>query len=279
MTPCYVLGPEGTNSHEAAITFTRHLPGVEIVFRERNIDALRSASADGSYAVVPIENASAGLVNEVVKGFWLEQGDRCPLHVIREVTFPISHHLLVRNDAAPLHEIRTVVSHPQALAQCGECIDERGWITLPAASTAEAARLLASDVARRDATAIASRFAAERYGLNILREHIEDSPGNATRFHLVGPNGAPPSGHDKTIVVFQLPDVPGALLRVLQIIGGVGVNMSSLHSIPLGSPGDVAFYCELDCHADDERGRPIIAGISTFVPSLRILGAYGLQDA
>jgi prephenate dehydratase len=271
----YVLGPEGTNSHEAATRLSTSLENNEIVFCERNIDALRSASRENGYAVVPIENSSAGLVNDVVKGFWMVPGSDA-LHVVGETRLPIEHHLLVRPDVDEVASIRTVASHPQALAQCGAYLSEQRWIRIPSSSTALSARLVSEDPAMRDTAAIASRFAAERYGLRILREHIEDAEGNATRFHLVGPNGTHPTGHDRTPVVFRLPDEAGALLRVLQIIAGVGVNMSSLHSIPMGTTGEFAFYCELDCHRDDERGRPIVEGIRTFVPSLRVLGSYSI---
>ncbi|MBD3251093.1 hypothetical protein GF380_01305 [Candidatus Uhrbacteria bacterium] len=271
MKTIYALGPEGTNGHEAAAKVLVTMPDAELQFCDRNSMVLERAQSEDAYGVVPIENFSAGLVTEVVKDFWM-QGS-ATLHVIGEVELPIHHCLATRKDT-DLDRIKKILSHPQALQQCSTLLNEREWIRLPASSTAEAARLVSQDPDNGDTAVIASPFAAARYGLHILQDEIADHPGNATRFHVVGPNGLKPTGKDKTPIVFELPDVVGALLRVLQIIGGLGVNMSSLHSIPLGRQGSVAFYCELDCHAEDERGKPLLEGIRTFVPTLKVLGSY-----
>lgn len=275
----YVLGPEGTHSHEAAAILAERIPNVEIRFCARNWEVLECVAEEGCYGTVPIDNASAGLVNDVVRDFWMRRGPDCSVHVIGDVHLPIEHCLLVQRHVSDAASVSNVLSHPHALAQCGRLIEKNRWTAIPTKSTADAACRLASDLSldASQTAVIASRFAAERYGLRILQENVCDMSGNATQFHLLGPNGSAPTGRDKTPIIFRLEDKAGALLRVLQVISGIGVNMSSLRSISLGVRGDFAFYCELECHQDDERGKPILDGIRTFLPSLQVLGSYGVS--
>ncbi len=255
----FVLGPSGTNSHEAAKKFTQGLYyRYEINFCRTNREVLESC-LKGGMGVVPIENGSAGYVGEVIK-FWLSQKYSSLLKVIGEMTLPISHHLIVRSSVKSVEEIKEIISHPHALEQCTQFLQKLNVRTIPAASTAEAARQVSQSRTHRRA-AIASIFAARTFGLKILRQKIENSPDNATCFHLVGHSISLPTGKDKTAVLFRLPGKEnkyGSLLDALSVLKEEKVNMSRIHSIPLGTLGSYAFYCEFDCHSEDKSGKRII---------------------
>lgn len=272
-----VLGPKGTNGHEVARTVLK-VEDDNIIFCVRNEEILETCMNEKVLGVVPVENASAGLVSEVVRGFWLRHiASDVPLQVVGEVQIPITHSLLVQNSCTDMRLVQTIKSHPQALAQCSKFLKEIGAQTLPASSTAAAAKEVMGESSPHLA-AIASAFAAGIYGLSILRQHIEDYSGNATRFHILGHDSVPVTESDRTAVIFELPDEPRALVNVLWIIGSLNVNLSSIHSIPLGNPGVYAFYCEFDLHQDSDVGRKIIACMRELCKRMKVLGSYPQGD-
>ena len=193
MTIAY-LGPEGTFTQAAALKQFGHsvqtlaLDSLDDVFRE-----VAAGSAD--YGVVPVENSTEGVISHTLDLFQQSQ-----LTICGEVELRIHHHLLVNNNDA---EVTRVLAHQQALAQC------RGWLeaNLPNAmhvavgSNAEAARLVSED---DTAAAIASDMAAEIYNLAIRHPNIEDQPDNTTRFLVIGPQAALPSGDDKTSLLVSV---------------------------------------------------------------------------
>jgi prephenate dehydratase len=118
---------------------------------------------------------------------------------------------------------------------------------------------------------IASKLAAEVYGLKILHPRIvEGVSQNTTRFHVLGPRGVYPTGTDRTAIIFETPDVSGALVDVLSAIRPGGVNLSS---IPIG-PDKFAFYCEFDRHAESVTGQKIIKRLHTLTSRLIVLGSF-----
>lgn len=280
------LGPKGTYGHEAAVLAQKVLSrrGIEIddefVFLPKNeniLEAVMQTGGNGYYGVAPIENASNAFVGEVVK-FWLTQSDfekRVPLFVIGEVHLPVHHNLLAHESITAAKELSGVMSHTQALGQCSNLLDQLEISKrIPATSTAEAARQVATDPEMRKMGAIASSFAQREYGLVALRTRIEDHSGNATRFHIVGSSPVASTGDDRTAILFKLPDKPGVLAVVLQAIAEERVNMSSIHSIPLGSMNKYAFYIEIDCHMKSEVGKRIEEKIKLHTITPIILGSY-----
>lgn len=259
MSSILALGPAGTNAHEAAKRISPLFPGHPVEFCGTNREVLERVCAGESLGVVPVENGSVGYVGEVIK-FWLSQKSPAKLKVIGELTLPIEHHLLVHSSVESIRKIKEVVSHPQALEQCMTHIRKLGVKTIPVASTAEAARYVARSRVKTRA-AIGSAFAAQIYRLKMLHQNIEDSESNATCFHIVGYCFSHPTGNDKTAVLFRLPGKEkkhGAIVDALLVLKEERVNMSMIHSIPLGTIGKYAFYCEFDCHAQDEKGKKIL---------------------
>lgn len=225
--------------------------------------------------------------SEVVKDYWLKQGTISKVHVVGEIEIPVNHCLLTRHDTNDIKEVRAVMSHSQALAQCAGNLDkEEIYQRIPIASTAGAAEKISVDPTIKNTAAIASSFAGQLYKLNVLHDHFEDSPGNATRFHIVykaiygGPESiCVPTDKDRTAIVFRLPNKPGALVNVISCIADEGVNMSSIHSIPLGVSGTYAFYCEFDVHASTNAGVHIIIKLRLKTEELLVLGSYPRQTS
>lgn len=260
------LGPEGTYSGEAAQKFagstSRFVPSATID------DAFMAvAREEADIAVVPAENSSEGAVNRTLD-LLLETS----LRVIGEVTLPIRHQLLSKS--SELIDIREVIAHPQALAQC------RRWLesnlpkaqNISASSNAEAARLAAKDASK---AAIASKLAAGIYGLNILQSGIEDSASNATRFLVLGSQSIEPTGNDKTSLVCSAPNRSGSLYELIGVFAKAGINMTKLESRPsAGALWDYIFYIDIDGHEADAHIAEALKRAREHATLVKVLGSY-----
>ena len=223
------------------------------------------------FGLLPIENTLAGSV----VGSYDALTTCASLHVVAETVVAI-HHCVLGVRGARLDALRSVESHPVALAQCGRFLREHPRIEARAAyDTAGAAR----DVAARGdpcAAAIAGRAAAAHYDLDILAADIEDRPDNQTRFLAVARAAAAlaPETPARTALILTTANVPGALLRVLQPIAEHGLNMSKLESRPTGEPWSYRFFVEIDHTAGEPAERAAIASVRQVTESLRVLGSY-----
>jgi prephenate dehydratase len=239
--------------------------------------AVEAGEAAGG--VLPLENSAAGSVGDALDA--LVHGR---LRVIGEVLLPV-HHQLLAAPGVELSAIRRVSSHWQALAQCDRYLAASGWEEIPAADTAGAARDLA---ASRDPhlAVIASKQAAERYGLAGVASDIQDDPGNQTRFAVLArrraavprPAGAlAPSAHaaHTTIITFQTAHVAGALHRALGALAEGGVNLSRIESRPAGGTRwQYRFLVQVD---GDQRAEPLrsaLAHLRRQARSVRVLGSF-----
>lgn len=239
--------------------------------------AVESGQADAG--VLPLENSLAGTVGDALDA--LAGG---ALRVVGEVLLPIRHQL-VAVPGVGMADVRRVSSHWQALAQCDRFLAGRDWQVIPAADTAGAARELAA-AGDRSSAAIASRAAAERYGLEVVAEDIQDSDHNMTRFAVLiavstaaipEPAGplAPRDGGRETLVTFETGHRPGDLVRALAVLADAGINLSRIESRPSGEgPWRYRFLVQVAGDAERPPLREALHAVREHTRSMRILGSF-----
>jgi prephenate dehydratase len=233
-------------------------------------------SGDADAGMLPIENTLAGSVVGSYDALTACES----LHVVAETVVEI-HHCVLGIRGASLDALATVESHPVALAQCTRWLRRHASIAVRAAyDTAGAAREIA---ARGDAraAAIAGRHAGARYDLEILAADIEDRSDNQTRFLMIARAPRLPEAglRARTALLVTTPNVPGALLRVLEPLARHGLNMSKLESRPADEPWHYRFFLELDHAASDPSLAVAIGELGGATESLRVLGTYACSLA
>ncbi len=229
-------------------------------------------SGQSDLAMVPLENSTAGRVEEIYRLI-----PKMKLHVIAEHFEPVTHCLLGIKGSS-LDTIKTVASHPQALAQCHNNITRLELEAIAKLDTAGAAKEIAS---LQDPTkaAIASKLAADIYDLEILKEHFEDVWGNTTRFFILSAQKETPSYDPKlpyiTSLIFQVRNIPAALYKALGGFATNGINLLKIesymsHSLTEGSQ----FHVDIDGHIDAKPMRLALEELAFFADDVRILGTY-----
>jgi prephenate dehydratase len=277
------FGPEGTFTQEALIDATRGSPGLELVALPTIYDTVMAVHGGAvERALVPIENSLEGSVNATLDALAMETED---VAIVGEVVHPIQHCLIARTQLE-LSEIETVVSHPQATAQCARFIRARlpHARVLAGSSTADAVRV----VAEHDGpwAALGNRLAAERYGCQVLRAGVEDVPDNETRFVWLGPIGTPPGGPEtsepvigpwKTAIVFWGvgSEAPGWLVRCLSEFATRDVNLTRIESRPRKQGlGRYMFFADLEGRDTEPHVAEALDGLRAHVEALRTLGSF-----
>jgi chorismate mutase/prephenate dehydratase len=220
-----------------------------------------------AFGVVPIENSTEGVVAHTLD--CLVETD---LQICGEIFLDIHHNLLSQSGRS--EDVRRIISHPQALAQC------RSWlgsnfpkITVEeVASTAHAARAARSDAS---VAAISSALAREIYGLEFVARNIEDRSNNITRFLVIGKLNAQPSRSDKTSLVFSVKDKPGVLYQMLQPFARSRINLAKIESRPIkNKPWEYLFFLDLRGHREEPAVKRAIAGLEKHCLFFKILGSY-----
>lgn len=267
------LGPQGTFAQQALHT----LLGTDIESEPLSsvtvaLDAVRSGEV--AAALVPIENSVEGAVSATLDELSRESG----LQIVAEVAIAVRFCLAVR---AGQSQIRTVVTHPHAQAQC------RNWLTkhypaaelIPAASTANAA----AAVARGDFdAAICAEVAAHTYGLELVADDIADNRDAQTRFILVrqpGPCPAPTGADKTTLELYMRQDHPGALLEILTQFAVRGVNLTRIESRPTKTTlGSYYFSVDAEGHIAEERVADALKGLYRVCARVNFQGSYPRHD-
>ncbi len=261
------LGPEGTWTHQAAIKKFGHSvsyspqPNFADVF-----DQVTRRSAD--YGVVPIENSTEGAVSHTLDLFV-----DSPLHICSQILLRIENCLMA---AIPRSEIRTLYSHPQVFGQC------RSWIhrnfpqadLVEVSSTTKAAQI-AQEQAKQGAGALGGPLAAEIYELDVLETSIQDRATNTTRFLVIGEKTCPPTGQDRTSVLFAIHDRPGSLVKALQAFDNFHINLSKIESRPSKRKDwEYVFYVDLAGHCMDPEVAKALAELHQHCSMIKLLGSY-----
>ena len=219
-----------------------------------------------THGVVPMENSIGGTIHRNYD-LLLEH----ELTITGEVELDVIH-CLQALPGTMLEDVKVVYSHPQALAQCERYLKDLGATVEAVYDTAGGAKLIAEQ-RLTNAAALASRRAAEVFGLNVLQEAVQDFEYNITRFAIIG--GAPPPDANKTTIVFALPSTPGALFKALSVFALRDINLTKLESRPIrGRPWEYLFYAEIEARRDDLICARALTHLAEFARWTRILGTY-----
>ena len=231
------------------------------------MEAIEEGSAD--FAVLPIENSSAGVVNEVYDLLMEFEN-----YIVGEVFLPIDH-ALAGLPGTKLNEIERVYSHPQALMQCAKFLDEhRDWQQISVANTAVAAKKILEDQVKTKA-AICSAYAAEYYGLEILEEKINHNEKNATRFIVVTNQKVFLKEATKISICFECAHQSGSLYHLLSHFIYNDLNMIKIESRPIeGRNWEYCFFVDFEGNMADAAVKNAIRGLREEARSLKILGNY-----
>ncbi len=264
------LGPKATFTHQACLQHfgfsAQYLPvhSIKEVFDE--VERGRA-----QYGVVPVENSTEGVVN-----YTLDMFIDSELKITAEILLEVTHHLM--NRSGRRGEIRKIYSHPQAAAQCRTWLEKQMPETpiLEVSSTAHAAELAAEEPA---AAAIAGEMAAMLYGLEIVQRRIEDQINNFTRFLIIGAQSPPPTGNDKTSLMFSIKDRVGALYAMLQPFAEAGINLTRLDARPSRKRvWDYVFFLDLEGHAEEANVRAALDQLRQECLFLKVLGSYPREE-
>ena len=259
------LGPEATFTHQAAIR--RFGSSLHYSAQKTIADVFNEVSKNrADYGVVPVENSTEGVITHTLDMF--VDSD---LKIVSQIVLPIQH-CLVGN--IKRSQIKKLFGHPQTLAQC------RGWLQnhLPHVEIIEtSSNARSAELARagKGTAAIAGTLAAERYGLGILEADIQDNATNATRFFVLGRKCSPPTGRDRTSIMFSIQDKVGALHAALAPFRRYRLNMTKIESRPSKRKvWEYFFFVDCDGHAVDRKVSKAIALLEEHCSYVKVLGSY-----
>lgn len=263
------LGPRGTNTEAAA---TLHDPGAELHPAQSvaaAVEAVERGEADA--AVCAIENSIEGGVTETLDQLLR---DDASLLVCGEIVLPIRH-LLVGAPGLEIARVRTVYSHPQALAQCRASLRELVPEATPVAALSTVAAI-EDAMGEPGAVAVGNMLAARLHNATVYADDIGDEPGNETRFVALAVGDREPTGDDKTSLAFTTQhDRPGSLVEVLRHLAERGINMTHIESRPTRRQlGTYVFLVDFEGHRADPLIAGALADLETATLWLRVLGSY-----
>jgi prephenate dehydratase len=219
-----------------------------------------------THGVVPLENSVGGTIH---RNYDLLLDHE--ITITGEVELDVVH-CLQAPPGTSIADVKTVYSHPQALAQCERYLRDLGATVEAVYDTAGGAKLVAEQKLT-GAAALASRRAAEVFGLEVLQEAVQDFEYNITRFAIIG--GAPTPDANKTTIVFALPSTPGALFKALSVFALRDINLTKLESRPMrGRPWEYLFYVEIEARRDDLACGRALTHLAEFARWTRVLGTY-----
>ncbi|RPI02768.1 MAG: prephenate dehydratase [Calditrichaeota bacterium] len=230
-------------------------------------DSVADSAAD--YGVIPVENSLTGSIHRVYD-LLLNHS----LKIVGEISLRIEQHLIA-HPGVDLADIRMVYSHPQALEQCRNFLSTlKNAESMASYDTAGSVKMI-KEQNLRHAAAIGSRWAATDYGMQILKEEIEDIPENFTRFYVLAKTAQDFGAADKTSVVFSMKSIPGALFKSLSVFALRDIDLLKIESRPLrGKPWDYIFYLDFAGNLEEEQCQNAIRHLGEITSMLKVLGCY-----
>ena len=259
-------GTAGAFSHIAALSLFEDIEPSFVDSFEDVFESVKNGDAD--YGIVPVENSNAGSVNEVY-----DLIINSKFYIIDALTLPVEHCLVVCR-GAKLADITDVYSHPQALSQCAEFLKKNHMHTHGYVNTAVAAKMIADsgDITK---AAIASKLAAQKHGLDIVAEKIQNSSKNCTRFVVISRDLVIPENANKISLTFALPHITGSLYRTLSRFAMAGLNLTKLESRPLHDENfTYLFYLDFEGSIQKNYVDELMSALSAEMEKFTFLGHY-----
>jgi len=260
-------GEIGAYSEEAAFQFFG--PSIEVKPCESLDDVFKVVEqGEVQFGVVPIENSLEGSISRVYD-LLLDSS----LMVCGEIELRVVH-CLIAGPEARLDLIRKVYSHPQALGQCQAFLKHLDCELIPTYDTAGSVKMI-KEKGITDGGAVASTRAAEIYGMKIIAKEIEDNPNNFTRFFILAKQDSPPTGDDKTSIVFSVRHRPGSLYEFLRELAARDINLTKIESRPTRQkPWEYNFYLDFEGHREDKAPREALENLRNYSIFVKVLGSY-----
>lgn len=258
-------GEHGANSETAAMAFHPGMASIPMESFTEIFDWVEKGVLD--YGIVPVENSLGGMVSQVNELMATRN-----VHVVGEVLLPV-HHFLLALPETNYRDIRVVISHPQALAQCRNFLTRHKLEGRPFYDTAGAAEMLFRE--RPGGTAvIAGESCSTLYHLAVIKEHVEDHSDNVTRFLAIsGKPGTEPG--DKCSIVFSTAHKAGSLFGILEAFARGGINLTRIESVPMGGrPGNYVFFLDFLGNDRDEQVQKVLENVREKTSRFRFLGCY-----
>ena len=260
-------GEIGAYSEEAAFRFfsssvqTKPYESLDDVFKVVQ-------QGEVPFGIVPVENSLQGSIGQVYD-LLLNSN----LKVCGEIELRVAH-CLIASPEASLDSITRIYSHPQALAQCQAFLKHLGCELIPTYDTAGSVKMIKEN-GITDGGAIASARAAEVYEMKVIAKEIEDNPNNFTRFFVLSQQDCPPSGNDKTSIVFSVKHKPGALYGVIKEFAVRNINLTKIESRPTKqTPWEYNFYLDLEGHREDAAIREALENLERTSLFVKVLGSF-----
>lgn len=265
--PCTVIGFQGEHgaySEEAAKKWDNSGVTVPCLEFEDVFEGVEAGLYD--YGLVPVENNLGGIVGEV-NSLLLKKD----LKVIAAVEMAVSHCLMIL-PGSDYREVRNAFSHNQALSQCRDFLSRNKLEPAPYYDTAGAARMISRKQLKGSA-AIASRLAANLYGLEIIKENIQDRDDNKTRFFIISKVDDRKTKGSKCSIVFSTEHKTGSLFKTLNIFAEAGINLTRIESVP-SAPGEFAFFLDFQIKEDDPAVKVLFDKLKEATTGFKVLGFY-----
>ena len=259
------LGPQGTWTHQAAISKFGHSVSYS---PQESLSAVfdQVARKKADYGVVPIENSTEGAVNHTLDMF-----ADSPLRICAQILLPIENALMAK---VSREDIKKLYSHPQVFGQCREWLQKNfpSADLIEVSSTTRAASIV---VKESHAAALGGKLAAELNGLDLLEESIQDRATNTTRFLVLSHKMCPPTGNDRTSVMFSVRDKPGSLFDALQPFNSFKINMSKIESRPSKQRDwEYYFFVDIIGHCEDPELAQALSELEEHCSFIKVLGSY-----
>lgn len=259
-------GTSGSYSHIAAEKIFPGAVKIPVQTFEECIEKVKTGECCS--ALLPLENTTAGTVNDV---YDLILGNS--LHIVKSITIPI-HHKLITLPGSKTENIRNVISHPQALAQCSKYIRKMGWQKIPVDNTAFAARKML-EMNDPSYCAIASVEAGSVNNLQIMEEDVCDFDHNQTRFVAIAKDFTAGDSSNRLSICFKTPHQSGSLAFVLNVFAERGLNMTKIQSRPVGDkPWEYSFWVDISANPGDENVALALYQLYRELPYIKVLGWY-----